>query len=221
MSENEPDLQDVLNTWFSSFSRDLRTAFPGKVQSYDASKRTADIRPMVKQSLEDEDGNFVSEELPMLPSVPVLFPRMGAWSMTFPVAAGDWVLVIACESSIGHVRATGEIAEPGDLRRHHLSHAVALPGFFPSTPAPAAASTTALVIGKDGGVKVALDDDGVVHLASNPAAQFLALSNKVDAALSNIVSAFNSHGHGGNGASPPAVPLTPQGSTASTKVKGV
>jgi hypothetical protein len=220
MSDDSPDLIDVLETWFETFSRDLHTSFPGKVERYDAARQVVDVQPMVRRAIENEDGEVVSEDLPLLPSIPLLFPRMGLWSVTFPVAPGDWVMVLCAEGSIGHVRRTGEKMDAGDLRRHHLSHAVALCGFAPTPAALTDVSTEDLVIGRQGGGKIAITSDGVVHLASNPAAQFLALANKVDAAIGAIVSAFNSHGHGGQGVAPPAVPIAPQASTACAKVKG-
>ncbi len=219
--DDTPDLIAVLETWFETFSRDLHTAFPGKVERYNAAKQVVDVQPMIRRAIENEDGEVVSEDLPLLPSIPLLFPRMGLWSVTFPVAQGDWVMVLCSEGSIGHVRHTGEKMDTGDLRRHHLSHAVALCGFAPTPVALTDVSTEDLVICRQGGGKIAITSDGVVHLGQNPAAQFVALANRVDAAIGNIVSAFNSHGHGGNGASPPAMPLTPQASVASTKVKGV
>src|SRR5262249_54896317 len=135
MLTDTPDLIDCLEQWFLTYSRDLHTAFPARVHTYYPGRNTADLTPMVKGALEDDDGNPVSELLPMLPNVPLLFPRMGDWHVQFPVTDGpngDWVLVVCCESSIGHLRSTGVLMEPGDQRRHHLSHAVALAGFFPT-----------------------------------------------------------------------------------------
>jgi hypothetical protein len=230
VSENEPDLTDVLDAFEEGLLRNIHTCFPAKVESYDASKRTANLKPMVKEALRDEDDNLVSQELPILPNVPVLFPGVGPWRVTFPVSVGDWVLVLIAESSIGHVRTTGEMAEPGDLRRHSLSHAVAITGFFASTPAPASSSQNALVIGKDGGVKIALGDDGIVHLAENPASDFVALAAKVDARIAALVNEINTHTHvvAGSSVSGGAVtataaaitpPLATQVSTGATKTK--
>ena len=188
MSDNTPDMVDVFETWLDAFSRDLHTAFPGKIQDYNATTNTATVIPLVKTTRQTDDGDIVSEDMPALPNVPILFPRIGPWSWTAPVAAGNKVLVVSCESSIGHLRSSDQTVEPGDIRRHHLAHAVAILGFF--TSSPPAAPQNALVIGKDGGVKIALHDDGIVHLGANPADDWVALAAKVDALFTGLKDIF-------------------------------
>lgn len=200
-----PDLSDVLDAFEQSMLRNLHTAMPGRVESYDASKRTANIQPLLKHQLEDENGEIVSEDYPVLPNVPVLFPGSGPYRVTFPVAVGDMVLIVFCEGSIGHTRATGQAMDVGDARRHHLSHAVAIPGFFTSQNVTAAA-TDAIVIGQDG-----------------LTAQFVALANLVDSRLSAIKDAYDQHIHpysspaAATGAAQPL--LGSIASTAAQKVK--
>lgn len=211
LSSDTPSHEDVLQSWLDSHSSDLHTAFPGKIQSYDPNTRTATVLPLIKVPLQTEDGDIVSESLPALPHIPILFPRVGPWSWTAPVASGDLVLVVACESSIGHLRATGEASEPGYLRRHGLGSCVALLGFFCANPAPAPSDQTALVIGKDGGVKLALADDGIVHISAYPADEYAAIAGIVNSALSTLRTAMNTHTHPVSGA---AAGVTVNGQTA-------
>lgn len=218
-----PDLADVLQTWFQAFARDLSTAFPGQVQSYDASSQTADVRPMTQRWIDTEDGGITPDPLPMLPGIPVLFPRSGPWFLTLPVSPGDWVLVICCEASIGHLRSTGQLMDPGDLRRHHPAHAVCIPGFFPSSQALSDASGSALLLGKSSGPQLGVDGSAV-HVGAYPSADFVALAAKVDAAISSIRTIFASHTHTGvttgiGTSGIPVLPIPDPGSVAATKAK--
>ena len=43
---------------------------------------------------------------------------------------------------------TGEVSDPGDLRRHDLSHAVCIPGFTPASAAPPALADAAALASK-------------------------------------------------------------------------
>ena len=111
----------------------LRThvAYPGRVQSYNASTQTADVVPLIRQQVPQPDGSYALEELPVVPSVPVVWPRVGGWFVAMALVPGDTVQLVVNTSAIGHWRAgDGSVTDPGDLRRQHLSHAVAIPGLY-------------------------------------------------------------------------------------------
>jgi hypothetical protein len=190
MPDDRPDLSDVLDLWEQSLLRELHTSFPGKVERYDPQKQVVDVQPMIRRAIEDTEGNITYEDYPVLPSLKLQFPRVGKWFITFPVARGDWVMVQCCEGSIGHLLATGEKMDTGDLRRHHLSHAVAQIGFAPFSQSLTNVSTTDMVLGHDDdGAVIAIKPNGEIHLAQNPAADYLALGSRVDdefTALKNI-----------------------------------
>ena len=128
----EPDDIDVTRAWIDRAFGALQTALPGIVQRYDATTQTADIQPCVNTMVLQPDGTFASEPMPVIPAVPVVFPRAGGFALTFPVAAGDCVLLVFCAADIGPWRVgQGGPVNPGTNQRHHLSNAVALPGLFP------------------------------------------------------------------------------------------
>ena len=215
-----PTERDILDAREENLRLDLETAFPARVQSYDAAAQTADLVPLIRRQVPQPDGSHTLEELPVLPSVPVCFPRMGLGVLTLPVAAGDTGLVVVCSGAIGHWRVgDGDVADPGDLRRHHLSHAVFLPvGLVPQsrklTHAPAAAGVsgglpTGVVLGFDGAsgsrvliyetgavevsvggaVAVRVDPNGTVNLGAASGAAFVARADLVDAIVSSLKSA--------------------------------
>jgi hypothetical protein len=175
---------------------DIHTAMPAKVEAYNASKQTVDVQPMLDRALPDGQDNYSTEPLPKLSSVPVCFPRGGGFMVTLPISAGDYVLLVFSERSIGNWRSTGNRGDPGDLGMHTLDGAVAIPGVFPSNDSLSNASDTNMVIGKDGtsASQVVLDGSKVLL---GGGAQFVALANKVLDALGDIKSAYDLHKHTG------------------------
>lgn len=137
-----------------SQSADMHTAIPGIVRKYDAENQTADVEPALLRvvpaadSSEEEDPR---ERLPVLPAVPIAWPRAGGFFLHFPIDVGDSVLLVFCESDINAWRASGRVSDPGVFERHVLSGAVAVPGLYPRTNTNPSASGTNGRIGKEGG----------------------------------------------------------------------
>lgn len=129
---SEPSQAEIIREAIDSRLLDLHVAMPARVESYDAATQTIEARPMVRRAIEDTEGEIRHEELPLIPNVLVAFPRAGAFSQSWPLSKGDHVLLVFCSSAIGAWRQSGDIADPVDLRRHDLSHAIAIPGIGPS-----------------------------------------------------------------------------------------
>jgi hypothetical protein len=248
--DREPTMEELMRAWLDRHEIEVRGPMPGRVTRYDPSNQTADVQPMLRLPVEQSDGSVTQEDPPIIPCVPVIFPRVGQWFMSLPIAAGDYVLLIPCEGDWSRWwSGAGALSDVDDVRRHHLAHCVAVPGFFPERQALTQASDagassgqpTGVVIGSDdangprvriyasgvveiatGGATVArIDTDGTIHLGG-VAGNFLALAGLVDARLANIQSAFNAHTHTETGVTT-SVPITPIGTldtVAATKVKG-
>ena len=105
----------------------LKVAMPGVIESFDPDSVTASIRPAIKgyDGGKEDDGWI---ELPLLVDVPVIFPRGGGCTLTFPVKAGDECLVIFSDRCIDFWWQNGGIQEPVDPRMHDLSDAFAIVG---------------------------------------------------------------------------------------------
>jgi len=69
--------------------------------------------------------------MPVVPDVPVVWPRSGGAQMTMPVRRGDTVLLVFTDRSIDRWLAQGGNVTPDDRRQHDLSDAVAVPGLVP------------------------------------------------------------------------------------------
>lgn len=206
----EPSLSEVIRDALDARLVDVHTATIGQIVTYDPITQTANVRLVTKRALAREDGEIEHEEPPVLPSVPVSWPRAGGFFLHMPVLPGDSCLLVFCEDSNAMWRETGAAGMvPGDVRRHSYSSAVAIMGVAPSLsplldpPLPAMDPTEAVLGG------------GVYRVGAKATAVPVALAPLVDA----FITAFNSHTHGtGVGPSTPPIVSHP-GSTAATKLK--
>ena len=127
---------------------------------------------MVQRVDYNEDDERKLTRLPVIPNVPVQWPRGGGMWFSMPLAAGDHVLLVFSEAAIGHWRASGEVAPPGDLRRHSIGYPIALAGIAPDggeIPDP-------------GGAGEAVLGGGVLRVGGG-AAELVAIASKVSAQL--------------------------------------
>lgn len=162
------EIQNPLTQWQKAISAaidrrivDLHTALPGIVQSYDPATQTAEIQIAIQRV--KVDGTF--EDIPLLPDVPVLWPRVGEGILHFPMAAGDTVLVVFAERDCDNFRGRAAIQPPASARRHSYADAVAIPGFRIETDSfvfdLVDAGSTVL---QSGDSKVVLEPAGVVRV---------------------------------------------------------
>ncbi|WP_145592103.1 Gp138 family membrane-puncturing spike protein [Yersinia rochesterensis] len=117
------ELAETLRTLQSSVSSQLRVSMPGIVQSFDADKVTCDIQVGIKGESGGESTN-----LSVLTNVPVVFPRGGGVTMTFPIKSGDECLLVFGDRCIDFWHQSGDIQETVDEREHDLSDAFAIIG---------------------------------------------------------------------------------------------
>lgn len=164
---------ETLRRVLESQARDLHVAMPGIVNSYDAASQTAEIQPAVRNVIlardEDEDED-TPVDLPILPSVPVCWPRAGSFYLHFPLSAGDSVLVIFSELDINAWRNSGDVSDPGLALRHMLSGAIAVPGLYPRTNPNGDADGTHGRIGYEGGASIEFRSGGAeIHAGGTKA----------------------------------------------------
>jgi hypothetical protein len=228
-----PQLAELLLAAVDRGLAEVHTCMPGIVESYDPKTQTANILPALKQPFVDVDGGEGLDELPVLPDVPIGFPRGGKYFMSLPLEAGDDVLLMFSENSIDKWYAGDgkKVVDPVDFRRFDLSDAFAIPGGYPLSRAIGDAIAKGLVMGKEGGLQIRFTDDAVevVSGAAEAADDFVAMAAKVKAELDAIQTWVDSHIHittATVGATPtpgvisPASPsLGPRGDVASGNLK--
>lgn len=144
------------------------TSAMGRIVSYDADKQTASIQLTVKSFVKDENGKRKAVDIPILQDVPVQFPGSGGQTMTFPVAAGDEVMVIFLSRASDAQQQSGGDQNPTDASVNSLSHPRAMLGFKSDPRKLSNVSTTATELRSDDGMtKISLSGAGGVGVATD------------------------------------------------------
>jgi hypothetical protein len=205
----EPTISEVIRDAIIARLAEVMTCTVGRIKVYDPKSQTAEIVLVMRRPFNIGADEVQFEDLPVLPNVPILWPRTGSAFIHLPLMAGDHVLVVFTHDNIGAWRATGSVSEPDDLRRHGLGSAVAIPGIAPDlepltdAPLPGMDPTEAVLGG------------GVFRVGSKTGAVPVALAPIVAA----FITAFNAHTHG-TGVGPTTTPVAPfTQNPAATKLK--
>ena len=152
-----PDDGDVIRTIVDSVIMDLNVCLPAKVVSYDSSKQYASVKIQLYQGL----GDGTLKEYPVIPNVPVKWPRAagGKAFIHLPLAAGDDVILVFSQRSLDNWKSQGGMSDPADPRKHHLTDAYALVGgsALPDAFVPKAPDSIELV---NGSTNVVVHPDG-------------------------------------------------------------
>ncbi|WP_314143292.1 Gp138 family membrane-puncturing spike protein [Buttiauxella noackiae] len=156
------DLAETLQSERETTKNQIRVAMPGIVQSFDPSTVTAVVQPAIRYVENDNDGNRVTQNYPLLVDVPVVFPRGGGCTLTFPVKDGDECLVIFSDRCIDFWWQSGGVQEPVDDRLHDLSDAFCIVG--PQSQAKKIGSIST-------GATQLRSDDGSTYFELNPTTQ--------------------------------------------------
>lgn len=186
------ELAEMLRKVMDHRLAEVRTAMPVRVESYDVVTQTVDVVPLVREITETtvDDNDDIEEALPVIPSVPVAFPRAGGFFVTFPIVTGDTGQIVICDRSIDQWRARGgavptvvgdgpEVSysvHPLDKRQHHASAAVFYPGLADSLSPLLDAHATDMVLGQDGGSSIHIKPTGEIHIGDSPT-KFVALDD--------------------------------------------
>lgn len=104
------------------------TAIPGIIQSVDFDAMTCVVQPSITEITIDRQGNQTPIKLPLLLDVPIVFPSGGGFSVTFPLAEDDEVLVLFSARCIDAWWQNGGIQQASEARMHDLSDGFAIPG---------------------------------------------------------------------------------------------
>lgn len=185
-----PELADIIRQAIEDRLADVHVMLPGRIDSYDASLQKADVEPLIKRVQQTVDGEL-DEELPVIPGVPVVFPRAGGFKITMPVEPGDRCMLVFCERSIetyqtgqgrrGDTSSLIRQSDPGTFEMHNLSDPVAVMGWYNDaealSPAP---DTSDMVIGEHGGPVIHIGGDQInLYEKSGGEHDFIALAQKV------------------------------------------
>lgn len=153
------DLAETFKSERETTKNQIRVALPGIIQSFDPDAVTAVVQPAIRSVETDNDGNRITKNYPLLVDVPVVFPRGGGCTLTFPVKAGDECLVIFADRCIDFWCQNGGVQEPVDDRMHDLSDAFCIVGPQSQAKKISSINTSAVEL---------RSDDGSAKLSLNP-----------------------------------------------------
>ncbi|EFC2021206.1 translation initiation factor IF-2 [Escherichia coli] len=156
------DLSATLSSEREITKEQIKVAMPGIIQSFDPDSVTAVVQPGIRCVQRNNDGIVSTSEYPQLVDVPVVFPRGGGCTLTFPVKPGDECLLVFSDRCIDFWWQNGGVQEPVDPRQHDLSDAFAIVGPQSQAHKIANISTTAAQLRTDDGaafVEVAAGHD--------------------------------------------------------------
>lgn len=126
MSQKD-NLSTVLDQVIRNRLAELQTAAPAEIVSYDYQTQKASVQPTINRVYKD---GYVSK-YPLINNVPVIFPRSGGASLTFPVKPGDTVLLVFAARCLDDWLSRGGIVNQSDPRMHNINDAIAIPGLLP------------------------------------------------------------------------------------------
>ncbi|TWH46325.1 Gp138 family membrane-puncturing spike protein [Sporomusa sp. KB1] len=144
---------------------DIRVAMPGIIESYDSDRQTATIKPAIREKV-NISGNQEWTDIPLLVDVPVMFPRAGGYSITFPVKKNDECLVIFADCCYDAFWQSGGVQNQIDRRRHDLSDGLAIITKISQPNRLSGVSTDSLQIRNDAGSAIIEIADSNININS-------------------------------------------------------
>lgn len=213
---------------------EMWTALPAIVESFDPTQMTVEAQPSVQLRRRNEDGSYTWVTLPLLLDVPVVFPSGGGYTLTFPIAQGDEILVVFSSRCIDGWWGTGQVSRQVVMRMHDLSDGFAIAGVKSKPNVISSISSTATQLRSNSGstyVEVGAGEITVNGAVVNVNAATSATVTSPSITLKNAGTALktllnstlltwlNSHVHGnGNGGADTTVPTTTPPASVSTSV---
>lgn len=206
-----PDLAELLRAAIDYKLVDVHTSLPGRIEKFDKATQTADVQPLIKRRFANPDGTEVLETLPVIPRVPVAFPRAGKFFITWPLKAGDLVELVFSEASRDNFKGgDGSEADPDDFRRFDLSDAVAHPCGYPESKPINDFDAENIAIGFDGGkIVLHMRETEAEITTDGKASKSVAVADFLQILYTSVKAAFDGHTHAtGVGPSGPPLPIS-------------
>lgn len=125
-----PSATDVILSAIRAQMLDLYTFMPATVLDYDALLQTCTVQPAFKASYIDPP---ITESLPKIQDVPVIFNRSSSRGAQFPLKKGDGVGLMFSQRSLDDWFSKSNSVVDVELtsaRTHDINDAVAIPGLF-------------------------------------------------------------------------------------------
>ncbi len=167
--EYSNDVQEAIQLALDARQALINTHMPAIVQSVDFAKNTLVAQPAIQGRYLTTDGNVLFVDIAQLLDVPIAFPSGGGFSITFPIAAGDEVLICFGQRCIDSWWQNGGFKnKPMTYRMHDLSDAFAIPGIRSQPRKITNISTTDVQVRNDAGNSIiSIKANGDVSIVAN------------------------------------------------------
>jgi hypothetical protein len=213
-------LNSILRSVIDSVLKQVHTAIPASVVSFDLTSMSATVKPLIK--VQNKDGTFLS--VSQVYKVPVMFPRTAISCLSYPISAKDTGLLLFSERSFDTwIAGDGKEVEPEDIRHHDLQDCVFIPGLFPTGKGKIPVNNDDLVIqhnnstitikkngdliAKNDGNSITITNSGDIKIGSS-ALSSLVVDSFIDSFNNFLNTTFNVHTHiCASPSSPSATPL--------------
>lgn len=209
-----PTLGAVIKAAIEARLAGLWVALPARVESYDPATQRCSAQPVSLQGYVDETGERRTTRLPVVADVPVAWPRGGGFRATFPLASGDYVLLLFTSLAFEAWALGGGVnLDSGDDRRNTLSDAIAVAGIADFGHPLSSPPTDGGSFGQDGGPVVDVTSDTAFvggRTGAEPTLKATSFLSALDTLIAAIASAVSPIAGGGDTAA-----------TAITTAKGI
>lgn len=165
--ERTTDPQVAMGASLDGRQAQIWTALPGVIESVDFGKLTASVQPTIQGQFRNTKGVWQNQTMPLLVDCPVLFPGGGGFLMTFPLAAGDEVLVHFSSRCFDAWWQQGGVQPQAQFRMHDLSDGFVAPKLYSLPNIPGSVSgNSAQLRTKDGTAYIELASGGIVNIVA-------------------------------------------------------
>lgn len=196
--ERTGDFLAGLMAAFEGHQSEVWTALPGIVVSFNPAEQSCVIQPALRAKVQNFDNSFEWVTLPLLLDCPVIFPSGGGCSLTFPIFAGDEVLVVFASRCIDSWWQSGGVQVQSEIRMHDLSDGFVIPGPRSKPNVIPSISTDAAQLRSDtGNSMVSVDPAGNLTVSASGTVNLTAANVNITGVLTINGTAFLSHHHSG------------------------
>ena len=189
---SSPTLMTVLQHVIADALSGVHTAFPAQIEKYDFTTAKADVKPLI--SAVYPDGSNM--ELPIIPNVPIVWPRTSLGSLSFPLQRGDGCLIVCAERSIDDWLILAGQNVPTDPRTFDLNDAIAIPGLYSFANQTKITGNNKFEIHYKE-QQITIDENGTISLGGTTLQKLITsgYASSLETFLGKIVLAFSSLGY--------------------------
>ena len=127
---NPPDLDDLLAESRDMLLSNFNAVQIGKIETVNDDQTLSTKIQFLRRLPDGKTGKY-----PLLVDVPYFVLNGGGSYLDFPIAAGDYCLILFCDRNIDNWWNTANVAKPADTRKHNIADGIALVGINPRTKA--------------------------------------------------------------------------------------